>query len=138
VLGILAVVVSAYMLWTVGSFLRSVSDAIDRSAEATVTADPAANGMTLDRCNTTIGDAEATGTLVNTDREMHNYRVTVTFYGPGGQADATGTAYGVQPGRTATWFVQGPAVTQLSGCSFGRSIDPAGTTPTTHPADAPR
>ena len=138
ILGIVAVVVCAYWFWVFGSFFRSVTHAIDQSVKSTASADPVANRVTLKQCNTTINRAEAGGTLVNTDREMHNLTVMVTFYGPGGKSDSMGTAYGVAPGATASWFAQGPAVTQLSGCSLGLSSNSTAPPPSTLVAGPPR
>ncbi len=138
VLGIITIIVSVYMIWVIDSFFSSVSDAIDRSTKPSVAADPVTNRMTLAQCNTTIGRSEASGTLVNTGSETRNFSVTVTFYGPGGKADSVGSAYGVEPGATESWFVQGPNVTQLSGCSFGRSISTSATPPSTLVAGPPR
>ena len=138
ILGIIAVVACAFSFWILGSLFRSVTNAIDRSVKSTVAADPVGNRVTLEQCNTTINRAEASGTLVNTDREMHNLTVRVIFYGPGGQDETIGTAYGVAPGATASWFVQGPAVTQLSGCSLGLSASPTAPPPSTLVAGPPR
>jgi hypothetical protein len=135
--GGIALLVSLYMLWVFGSLVRTVTSAINRSVEATVAADPVVNRMTITDCHTTIGNAEASGTLVNTGNETRNFNVRVQFHGPGGDGEGAGSAYAVKPGATESWYVTGPAATALTSCSFPPAFG-SSTPPTSVAASRPR
>jgi hypothetical protein len=109
ILGSVAIIAAGYTAWNWYRLDRTIQHAFSaQAAGPVIDANPRENRILITRCYrmTGAGSPAATGTLVNSSRERHSFKVTIAFHIGRQSVLGYGITDPIDPGEQGRWFAQ--------------------------------